>query len=290
MIAENMKRIRKQKGISQEDLADALHVVRQTISKWEKGLSIPDAESVIRMAEILKVPVSELLGVQEEPARDLSEKLENANKWIAQKQHEERNRTLAGKKRGLILLLSTLALIGSLLFDNQLVSLIFLAGFTLSAVIVLLRNLPLLSHLTPDDPHMGVLKIVTLFDITICAAGVLTAVLIGFDIIPVQDDGRILAMLLVSGAMILSGIISPKLPFTRHTGLRLPWTIADQDTWNVAHQTLGFIALPTAVVYGAATLTIRNFRAVSLAAIVMWVGVPALVSYLYYYRKMHGAA
>ena len=53
MFGENLKMLRKQKGFSQEELAVRLHVVRQTISKWEKGLSIPDAEMLIRLAEIL---------------------------------------------------------------------------------------------------------------------------------------------------------------------------------------------------------------------------------------------
>ena len=62
MFGENLKTLRKQKGFSQEELATRLHVVRQTISKWEKNLSVPDADTLIRLAEILEVSVSELLG------------------------------------------------------------------------------------------------------------------------------------------------------------------------------------------------------------------------------------
>ena len=62
MFGENLKTLRKQKGFSQEELAVRLHVVRQTVSKWEKNLSVPDADTLIRLAEILEVSVSELLG------------------------------------------------------------------------------------------------------------------------------------------------------------------------------------------------------------------------------------
>lgn len=62
MFNENLKLYRKEKGFSQEQLALQLNVVRQTISKWEKGLSIPDAELLIKLAEILDVSVSGLLG------------------------------------------------------------------------------------------------------------------------------------------------------------------------------------------------------------------------------------
>ena len=43
MLSENIKIIRKNSGYSQEELAGKLHVTRQTISKWETGQSVPDA-------------------------------------------------------------------------------------------------------------------------------------------------------------------------------------------------------------------------------------------------------
>ena len=75
MLSDNIKILRKKKGYSQETLAEQLHVVRQTISKWEKGISVPDA--VMRMAELFEVPVSVLLGggleVEEEQPSELNE-------------------------------------------------------------------------------------------------------------------------------------------------------------------------------------------------------------------------
>lgn len=70
MLGENIKTLRKQKGYSQETLASQLNVVRQTISKWEKGISVPDAYMLEQMAELFEVPVSDLLGnnIEEEYA------------------------------------------------------------------------------------------------------------------------------------------------------------------------------------------------------------------------------
>jgi len=62
MFSENLKTLRKEKGFSQEQLAARLNVVRQTVSKWEKGISVPDAELLIKLSEVLNVTVSELLG------------------------------------------------------------------------------------------------------------------------------------------------------------------------------------------------------------------------------------
>lgn len=68
MFQDNLKALRKRKGITQEELATRLNVVRQTVSKWEKGLSVPDSELLIKLAEILEVPVSQLLGSKIETA------------------------------------------------------------------------------------------------------------------------------------------------------------------------------------------------------------------------------
>lgn len=62
MLSKNLKIFREQKGLTQENVAEALNVVRQTISKWEKGISVPDADMLIRLAEVLDVSVSELIG------------------------------------------------------------------------------------------------------------------------------------------------------------------------------------------------------------------------------------
>lgn len=95
MLNENIKAIRKSKGLSQEELAIKLNVVRQTISKWEQGLSVPDSEMLISISEVLETPVSTLLGeaVIESKVDDLkaiSEKLEIINLQLAQRKTTRR--------------------------------------------------------------------------------------------------------------------------------------------------------------------------------------------------------
>jgi putative transcriptional regulator len=90
MLNENIKAIRESKGLSQEELAIKLNVVRQTISKWERGLSVPDSDMLISISEVLETPVSTLLGetVAESKIDDLkaiSEKLEVINLQLAQR-------------------------------------------------------------------------------------------------------------------------------------------------------------------------------------------------------------
>ncbi len=90
MLNENIKNLRKSKGLSQEELAIKLNVVRQTVSKWENGLSVPDSAMLIALADELDTSVSELLGeTVTEPAADdlktISEKLEVINLQLAKR-------------------------------------------------------------------------------------------------------------------------------------------------------------------------------------------------------------
>ena len=86
MFQENLKALRIKKGMTQKELATRLNVVRQTISKWEKGLSVPDSELLIKLAEILEVSVSQLLGSKieiEEKPDALAEQLSRINEQLA---------------------------------------------------------------------------------------------------------------------------------------------------------------------------------------------------------------
>ncbi len=93
MFKDNLKILRKEKGLSQEELAERLHIVRQTVSKWEKGLSVPDADFLIRIAEIFETSVSTLLGDTVEPSADnniVAQKLEQLNMLLAEKNRRSR--------------------------------------------------------------------------------------------------------------------------------------------------------------------------------------------------------
>lgn len=90
MLSENIKTIRKSKGLSQQELAVKLNVVRQTVSKWEQGLSVPDSDLLIALSEALETPVSTLLGenvaeAEADTAKVLSEKLEIINLQFARR-------------------------------------------------------------------------------------------------------------------------------------------------------------------------------------------------------------
>ena len=65
-LNENLETLRKQRGFAQEELAIRVNVVRQTVSKWEKGLSVPDAEVLQKIAETLEVEETMMDGEYED--------------------------------------------------------------------------------------------------------------------------------------------------------------------------------------------------------------------------------
>ena len=119
MLSENIKTRRKAKGLSQEELALRIHVVRQTISKWEQGLSVPDADLLLALSQALDTPVSDLLGETlpqpEAPdLQELSQRLEAINLQLA--------RGKAARRKGAHLAFLTLCFL-------------FLLGFVLLAAL-----------------------------------------------------------------------------------------------------------------------------------------------------------
>lgn len=95
MLHENLKNFRKAKGLSQEELAAKINVVRQTVSKWEKGLSVPDSELLLLLAEALDTDVNTLLGetvstAERSEIQQVAEKLELLNEQFAKRNEQNR--------------------------------------------------------------------------------------------------------------------------------------------------------------------------------------------------------
>lgn len=121
MLNENIRNLRKAKGLSQEELSIKLNVVRQTVSKWEKGLSVPDASMLVSLAEELDTSVSTLLGetvqvedLNEGKLKDISEKLEVINLQLAKKS-QMRIRTI----RCLLISVCAIIVIGFITFATM---------------------------------------------------------------------------------------------------------------------------------------------------------------------------
>ena len=105
MLNDNIKMLRKSKGFTQEELAVRLNVVRQTVSKWEKGFSVPDAEVLQKLADVLEVDIKQLLGAEIEVEKNNNEVVEQLAKINEQLIIKNRRSKRIWKTVGIILII-----------------------------------------------------------------------------------------------------------------------------------------------------------------------------------------
>ncbi len=196
----------------------------------------------------------------------------------------------ANKLRWLIRLLPLLAFFLSIAFENKLISVSIIAVCILAALLLLYCNLDkLTASISSGSPKMKTLKLVTVFDGLLFTAIVIFIILGEAGVINLSEKSEVhLVCGLFTVLILFFGNISPKLPFNRHTGLRLPWTLADEDTWIGAHRLLGYLSLPVAVFNIAGVLIAENLDLkvkISLCAFFLWIIIPSVLSYVFYRRK-----
>lgn len=285
MLSDNIRKYRKAKKFSQEDLAAQIYVVRQTLSKWENDLSVPDADQLIKLADALDVTVNDLLGTEIVNTDDLQEialKLAEANAQIAEYAEENRRREEAGKIRGLLLWLTLISIVIMGVVKNEIVAISLASALLIAILVIFYRNITLLTITGDKTVKTGSIKAVTVFDIVVIILMAAFAILTKTGVLYLGDQKEeMFAAALITVVIIFTGLIAPKLPFNRHTGLRLPWIVQNEDAWNIAHRILGLISVPLGLLYLSLTFFVSNFEMLTLAVIIAWIGVPGLISLLY---------
>ena len=292
MLGDNIRKYRRENGYSQEELAVLLHVVRQTLSKWENNLSVPDSELLIRISQALHVSVSALLDItQEERPADLSAELARVNEELAERNRQLQRNALVGKKRGLMIFFSFAALLAAVIVRDPLISLAAVGLCFAAALLVLFRNLSLLSESSLSAAQMKVLKAATVFNAVFLAVLIVFCGLLQAEVIALTEQQKsYLLMGIFSCVFLFFGALSPRLPFQRHTGLRLPWTVQDEETWILAHKIIGVIALPITLLYLAAALILFDIQSIGIVSVIAmgaYIGIPAMISLIFFWKKYH---
>lgn len=285
MLSENIKKYRKLNKMSQEDLAIQMHVVRQTLSKWENSLSVPDADQLISLAAVLGVSADDLLGteiVDADNSKDIAKELAKANEQIARYTEEERLRKESEKTSANMLWLTIVAIVTMHIFRNGALAITLSSVLLVAVLIILYRNISLLSISLNSTGKTGSIKVVTMLNIALGAVIGILGILLKINKIHFIDSKRVLfAPAMLAAIMIFIGIIAPRLPYNRHTGLRLPWTVQNESAWTVAHKVLGIISIPLSLIYLSLVFYVSNLEILSLITVGIWIGVPGLISLLY---------
>lgn len=192
------------------------------------------------------------------------------------------------KARIWIRLLTVAALALGLAFPGQLAGFLLMAAALLGAVAVLFRHLGELTDLPDGHPKLKTLRLVTAFSVILLIACTVVIVLTETGRLALSErEEMALAACIECIVMLFGGNVAPKLPRSAHTGLRLPWTVADDETWIVAHRVLGYLSLPLVLVYVLGIPVVPSFPAFSVAIFLLWIGIPAGLSGLFYCRKFY---
>lgn len=186
--------------------------------------------------------------------------------------------------RWMLLIFSLLGLLSAVFIPFPVLKLALLCALSAACLVILYRNMDSLTGYSEENPKNRTMKWITVFN------GALLLFCIGA--VWLGENGYLgnvseewLAVALVSVVMVVLGNLAPKIPFNRYTGLRLPWTVRDEDTWRLAHRILGYISFPLVFLYGALLLCGVEIGTATGIVIFSWIIIPGGISFLFYRRK-----
>ncbi len=186
-----------------------------------------------------------------------------------------------------LLLASIFIIVVSIFFKDQNAITALLLAVLVIVFIVIDLQAPRIAKLSKDNPKIKTLRLVNRI-----TASVVLIVAIFMILKPVEgkiskSTSEILIVAAVSLFMMIFGNIAPKIPFNRYVGLRLPWTVSDEDTWKLAHKLVGYTAFPLAIIQFILAFFISSEIIVPVC-VILWVAIPGLRSGIFYYKKYKG--
>lgn len=191
------------------------------------------------------------------------------------------------KFRVVTAVLATISLITSIFVQTKAISIVIFVILCVFVLLLCFRFLPSILH-SSEKTSRHAIAFVSIFSMLLLFVCVFFGILkMTGKILFTESFDVTLSGAVISSIIIILGTVSPLLTRNGHTGLRLPWTVADDDSWRVAHQILGVISLPLGVFYLSLVFLTEPYRFLLLTLITMgiWIGVPACVSFIVYRRK-----
>jgi len=146
---------------------------------------------------------------------------------------------------------------------------------------------PQIANISEDNPKVKTMRLlnrILIFIIIICT---IFAIFSPIKSLFSTKTNEVILVGLISIFIMFFGNLAPKIPFNRYLGLRLPWTISDEDTWKIAHKILGYVSFPIAIVMFILSLYFSDVIII-LVGICILILIPGLYSLLFYYRKTKG--
>ena len=186
--------------------------------------------------------------------------------------------------RIIFLITSFLILIAGFVIPDGNIKTSIVGASAIISLVILDIQAPKILKLSEDNPKIKTLRFLnrlTLFIILICS---IFTLLLPIETLFVSRNNEILTIGLVSIFMMVFGNLSPKIPFNRYFGLRLPWTIIDEQTWRIAHKIVGYLSFPIALIMFTLSFFFNSDK-VAITCGLTWVAIPSIYSFIFYYKK-----
>lgn len=160
-----------------------------------------------------------------------------------------------------------------------------IGALVIISLIVFDAKAPTIAKLSKENPKVKTMRFVNRLTICILTIGSLFAVLSPLESSFSNQTNELIIVGVASVIIMVLGNISPKIPFNRYMGLRLPWTIRDEDTWKISHKILGYLSFPIAIIMFVLSFFF-DIEKVAVSCILIWIFIPSLYSLFFYYNKM----
>jgi len=175
------------------------------------------------------------------------------------------------------------ALVGGLVVNNRMFSFVITGLLISCSIFILGRHLSDFAKLSPDNPKIKTMRFLNWFTIGVVLLGTALSIIFEKQVLSRLQE-RWVSLVLIIVLMVIIGNYATKLPFNRYMGLRLPWTVRDEETWILAHRILGYITFPLVVCFIILNQFI-NLRTCIIATILAWIIIPGVLSGAFFIKK-----
>lgn len=186
--------------------------------------------------------------------------------------------------RILLLAISLIILILGVTVPNSNLVALVLGVLAIILFVVLDIQAPKIAKLSEDNPKVKTMRLLNRLTTLIVIIGTIFTTLSPVKNLFSQKTNELILIGVVSILIMFFGNLSPKIPFNRYLGFRLPWTIRDEDTWKIAHKILGYLSFPIAIAMFILTFYFSVDK-IAPICIIIWILIPGLYSLLFYYKK-----
>ena len=189
--------------------------------------------------------------------------------------------------RVLFLITSLLILIAGFIIPENNLIISIISVLAIISLVILDIKAPQIANLSEENPKIKTMRKLNRLTIFIVIIGCIFFMLSPIKSSLYSKNNELILVGLFSIFIMFFGNLSPKIPFNRYLGLRLPWTIRDESTWKIAHRILGYLSFPIAIVMFISVFFF-NIETVVTTCILTWIIVPSVYSLVFYYKKSKG--